>query len=636
MGGLPNFWKQHNPGKSKACQLALEKNNKMKATQRSQPSLQSFFTKRQKDLVPPTVPISRPVIAHVIEATSSADVAALSPIRNTLFNTLLADLEEAISNLPGTHPDPTEIEESSIVHHTLPTNVDSDDSWIFIVEPHLNRFLGFGKSVESIAESLKGQKKALVSLVKVLRDLTGRFRINGAFLEGKVRQLISAIEMLCVVFSMCLSSVLTAFGSPRRQLQSLAAQPLDVTIISDDEDTLSMPRTKRVSATKCQSQDARFESCPGYKLTFPLGQWADTSYPFALHNLLSLPWYYSTRKEGFFLMSHSCSGLAVAGRRCGPCDDLGDNEYLQNIIARFTDGVHDNSPLVYHGIGGLVQVVRRKTSMINALRLGRLNDARNLIGKEGVIDVHKQMLLALSTQRIPRIDHVLRMGFKRGASIHAMLETVKKAAAGTYHPKGYDEEDDLQALLFLRLGGARVADIAHHIFGTPSARTIRTRTTVPHIIPSPSFPTRNELERNIVASFEGLLDGLGVSGQSMLHAVAMFDELAIEKRPRWDDKSNKVLGICREHGSGASLEFTTADDLETLWDDLGSGKIHLAHEVRVCVCCASPSYRVSSSQNPNVMILIGDCWCTRDPKSLISTLQRTTDPYLRKLQARGG
>jgi hypothetical protein len=412
-------------------------------------------------------------------------------------------------------------------------------------------------------------------------------------------------------------------------------------IISDDEGipSPSMPRTTHISATKNRRQEAHLETCPGFQLTFPPGQWADTSYPFALHTLLSLPWYYSTRKEGFFLVSHSCLGLAVAGQRCRPCDDLRNNEYLENIIARYTDGIHDNSPLVFHGIGGLVEVVRRKTSVIDVLRLRRLNDARKLIGQEGVIDVHKQMLVALSTQRIPRIDYVLRLGFKHGAGIHSMLETIKRAAAGTYHPKGYDEEDDLQALLFLRLGGARVADIAHHIFGTPSARTIRTRTTVPQIIPLPSFPTHDEIQRNVVASFEGLLDGLGISGQKMLHAVAMFDELAIEKRPRWDDKSNRVLGICREHGSGTSLEFTNEDDLETLWDELGSGKIHLAHEVSVCVCCASqPSLRPSFLSFPrsNISFLIGNCWRTRNPKLLISTLQCTTRTYLWKLQERGG
>ena len=200
MGGLPNFWKQHNPGKSKACQLALEKNKKRKATQKSQPSLQSFFTRQPKDLVPG--PISRRVIAHVIESTSSVtDVAALSPISSTLVNTLLADLEKAIRDLPSTDPDQIEMGELNILPHTLPTNMERDDAWEFIVDPHLNRFLGFGKSVESIAASLKGQKKALVSMVKFLRDFTGRFQIDGALLEGKVRRLIEAIKMLCVVFN---------------------------------------------------------------------------------------------------------------------------------------------------------------------------------------------------------------------------------------------------------------------------------------------------------------------------------------------------------------------------------------------------------------------------------------------------
>ena len=83
--------------------------------------------------------------------------------------------------------------------------------------------------------------------------------------------------------------------------------------------------------------------------------------------------------------------------------------------------------------------------------------------------MHKQILLALSMQYIPCVDYVLSIGFKCGAGIYSMLETIKRAAEGMYHPKDYNEEDDLQALLFLHLGGAHVADIAHHIFGTPSA-----------------------------------------------------------------------------------------------------------------------------------------------------------------------
>jgi len=153
---------------------------------------------------------------------------------------------------------------------------------------------------------------------------------------------------------------------------------------------------------------------------------------------------------------------------------------------------------------------------------------RKLAGKEGVIEVHKQMLLALSTQRIPQIDCVLRVGFRNGTGIHMMLNLIKKAGEGTYHPKGFDEEEDLQVLLFLCLGGSRVADIAHCVFGTPSVSTIRSRTTVPLILPSLSFPTHHEVLKNIASMFEGILDMMGVS-RNLLHGILMFDELAIEK-----------------------------------------------------------------------------------------------------------
>jgi len=118
------------------------------------------------------------------------------------------------------------------------------------------------------------------------------------------------------------------------------------------------------------------------------------------------------------------------------------------------NGIYKNMPLVYHGIGGLIETVHRKMKAIDVLCLCHLNDLRNLIGKEGVIDIHKQLLLAISSQRIPHVDCVLRVAFCRSTGIHSMLQLVKKAAEGTYHPRGFDEVKDLQALLFLHLGGA--------------------------------------------------------------------------------------------------------------------------------------------------------------------------------------
>ena len=274
-----------------------------------------------------------------------------------------------------------------------------------------------------------------------------------------------------------------------------------------------------------------------------------------------------------------CTGIAGTNGRCNRCDNLDSNEYVRKIIARFTNGIHENTPVVYHGIGGLIEIVHRKTQANDALRLCRLKVLKKLVEKEGIIDIHKQLLLAISSQRIPRVDHVLRVGFRHGTGIHAMLEQIKRAADGAYHPKGFDEEEELQALLFLRLGGARVADVAHRIFGTPAVSTVRKRTIIPQITPSPSFPTSYEIGSNIAASFKPICELLGATTQNMLHAVIMFDEISVERRPRWDDKTNKILGVCREHGQDTSMEFSSEEDLQTLWEELRCGKIHLAHEV---------------------------------------------------------
>jgi len=410
----------------------------------------------------------------------------------------------------------------------------------------------------------------------------------------------------------------------------------DITIMSDDDDLQSETQKVVDSLKNQQAPNAPTRRCPGYQLHFPQGQQADTSYPFALHTILPLPWDYSGRCDGFFLISHSCTGIVGRKDRCKQCDDLRSNEVIRKIVARFTNGIHENMTLVYHGISGLIDIIHRKTQAMDSLRLCRLNDLKSLVRKEGVIDLHKQLLLAISSQRIPCIDRVLHAGFRRGTRVHTILDLVKATTEGTYHPKGFDETEDLQALLFLCLGGARVADVAHHIFGTPATSTIRRRTIIPHIIASPSFPTLGEVESNIAASFKDICDILGASTQGMLHAVIMFDEISVEKRPHWDDKTNKVLGLCREHGQDTSLEFTSEEDLQMLWEEVQCSDIHLAHEVCVNVsgvlhvkhCLLFTSINKLTCHASG---LIGNSWCDRGPKSCTTASQCTPYPYLQKL-----
>ena len=207
MGGLENFRKQHSPGMSKACQENLRKKNRadsQHAHQQSQSRIQSFFTKQQKVLVPPTVPTPDRVIAYAMESTSSgngctvdplADPLNASAIPDTLANNLLAKLEKSISNLPKTLPDATETDEIAVFAQNVPTDMDRDDAWEFFLDPLLNCFLGFGRSVESISASLRGGERGLTAMARYLREFVGLYRIDGALLEGKVLRLIEAIEL---------------------------------------------------------------------------------------------------------------------------------------------------------------------------------------------------------------------------------------------------------------------------------------------------------------------------------------------------------------------------------------------------------------------------------------------------------
>jgi hypothetical protein len=67
----------------------------------------------------------------------------------------------------------------------------------------------------------------------------------------------------------------------------------------------------------------------------------------------------------------------------------------------------------------------------------------------------------------------------------------------------------------------------------------------------------------------------------VVHAVVMFDELATEKRIRWDPKSNYFLGVCRQHAHKTSMEFVNKGDMEELFQKLDDGEIHYAGEVRI-------------------------------------------------------
>lgn len=123
-------------------------------------------------------------------------------------------------------------------------------------------------------------------------------------------------------------------------------------------------------------------TCPGYVVCLQPGRSPSSVYPFGLYDKLTLPWDYAVVNSTLILHSRGCLALIPAGGHiCRPCQNLEGNESLKGIIHRANHGIHKNANFAYHGIGGLIELLQRKNTQIEALRLHGLNQAKRLIGQ---------------------------------------------------------------------------------------------------------------------------------------------------------------------------------------------------------------------------------------------------------------
>lgn len=378
-------------------------------------------------------------------------------------------------------------------------------------------------------------------------------------------------------------------------------EPIDVDSLPDNP-------TPRVPS--CTKPKHPIQPCSGIIITPPLGKSVHTLYPFALHESLGDLWNYSVTAGKFVLHSRGCNlrlddihSQPRQTNQCPPCSALSENANVIGIIDRIQDGVHISAPFHYHGVGGLITVLREKAGNVRALRLRGLNNAKKLVVKVRALDMHKQFIMAIGSTKVERIERLIRASIAQNCGIRKCLELLDKAAQQVYRTHNYTEEDELRGLLLWRLGGGRVADIAHRALGLPSVRTLRRRTLIPRLTPSAGQPTLEEVESNTVACTSIINDMLKVG--HVVHQVLMFDEIKVEERPRWDDKSNNIIGVCREHSKNTSLQYTSKDEVDLLFSQILDEKIHLASNV----CSSRSSFVQKSCLTSSHYSFLGDCRC---------------------------
>jgi len=200
------------------------------------------------------------------------------------------------------------------------------------------------------------------------------------------------------------------------------------------------------------------------------------------------------------------------------------NNVVEGIRDRIERGVHENSPLAYQSIAGLIELVRRKNEQLQILRLTKHTISRRLATHVKTIDEYKKFVMVLGEGKIQRVNALIRAGLGRGAGVHGLLQLLDRANQGLYKPKGFSEEEMLRSILFLRLGGSRVASLAHRTLGLPGVSTVRQNSLVTPLIASAGTPTKAQIQRNIRLAFENA-DVTGSYGY-----VLMIDEIAIEQR----------------------------------------------------------------------------------------------------------
>ncbi|PPQ92922.1 LOW QUALITY PROTEIN: hypothetical protein CVT25_006605 [Psilocybe cyanescens] len=577
--GLANLEKNHRG--TKICMKAQEKRQKEdKATKR--PTLLAFFNRPQPVPVPST--ITPPALVQGCKLTPAREVTpALSrkptvvasqakPVPEPAENNFLEKLLGLIKNMPETIPEATDYDKLTVFagnpgEFDVP-GLGVDDVWEEVLNKALKSALGWGEE-ESMDRSIV------------------KHGVQVGLFEGKLARLVTALEQKILNAQVAAPS--SRLPTPNKELvvvQTSDAIDLTSDAIKTTDRNNTVPIDVDALYVKDSSQSFKTSAthtCKGYRLTFPEGKSPYSAYPFGLHDTRPLPWK-STLDDTMSIFLQNCTGRSNGeGKCCRFCRQLPENKNFERILTRLDKGIHPNAPHAYHGISSLQEVIQQKNIEIEFYRLRGLNQAKKLLGKTTALSEQKRLLMAISSGDVKRVDHYWSLS-KKGA--RGLLASVMAAAQGRYHPRSYTEEEDMYFLLIWRLSGNCVAGINHRSGLGPSVSYLRTRSIVPSLIPSHGKPTTDQVATNMQASIGSILDVMhNQSREKVLHTMVMFDELAVEKRIRWDPKSNKFVGVCREHGHRTSLDFINEGNLEELFRRLDSEeeseKVHHAGEATV-------------------------------------------------------
>ncbi|KAF8176089.1 hypothetical protein BJ912DRAFT_1033585 [Pholiota molesta] len=594
--GIANLEKRHRG--SQTCRAAKAKRDKEGGSKKKTSTLLSFFGRSARPTATPST-LRPPAPVHnqkIPGPPPSVPKAVQMPATPPDIRTFVEKLHDLINDVPDHIPEASEYDALAIFAGNPQdmdnAELDADELWEEVLNGTMKSAFGWGAEENMEAIICRG-RNGLDGLLNFVKYFVIKRGVSEGLFEGKLSRLTDALEKMTSTCETNVDACANHITPQPTEIipvwanesdihpESLIVQP--VLSESDMEGEVVVLDSFPIDEA-LQKRKRPDTACKGYTIVFPDGQSPYTAYPFALHDTLSIPWVPHLMPTGTMLLfSKSCRKRTEEGcASCRPCQQLASNSTLEGILTRLNNGVHQNSTFAYHGISGLHEMLRRKNAQIEFYSLRSLNQARKLLGKMTALSDQKRLLMAISSGETQRVDRVISIGLHQRKGARAILASVLAAAQGHYHPKSFTEEEDMKALLIWKLSGNRVAEINHRATGAPSVSYLRTKSIVPPIVPSHAQPTIDQVRRNVNATLESIMDQIqAIRTGNVLHTVLMFDELATEKRIRWDPKSNHFLGVCRQHAHNTSMEFVNEGDMEELFRHIDDGGVHYAGEATI-------------------------------------------------------
>ncbi|KAJ7058984.1 hypothetical protein C8F01DRAFT_990119 [Mycena amicta] len=215
--------------------------------------------------------------------------------------------------------------------------------------------------------------------------------------------------------------------------------------------------------------------------------------------------------------------------------------------------------------------------------LQRLNVSRKLGNALRKVADYKRFVEAVAQQDVPRLQRLVSVGLRRGASVNQIIRTMQKAVDGVYRPRPTICQKTLDmALLIYRLGGRKLLYAVNQGLDIVSLRTLRNHMSLTRIMPTVGWINMDDIRHNIE---EVVLKPLSKGTQAPpLRGVSLqIDEVAMEERA--SHSSHGILGFCWCHSLGLKLSFDTFQDALQLSKLLRTGKAHLGKEMTVVAAC---------------------------------------------------